>query len=185
MAAPAATLDGDVPTAADEVEEDPATHTRVLALLQQHGAVYRVLQHAPTKTSQESADVRGVPLASGAKAMLVRAGKPLLAHGGGLYVLCVMSAACTADLKKLRGVLGVSRLSMATVAEVRALTGCLPGAVPPFGSLFDGVQTLVDASLQQQGSTINFNAGLRTVSVCDLPVAAYLAIEQPLRAEFT
>ena len=47
---------------------------------------------------------------------------------------------------------------------MRRLTGCVPGAVPPFGSLW-GVRTLVDGSLLQQGPGINFNAGLRTRSV--------------------
>jgi Ala-tRNA(Pro) deacylase len=170
--------------AATAEEEDPATSARVLALLDAHASgAYTTLRHAPTRTSQESADVRGVALASGAKAMLIRASKPL-AHGGP-FVLCVLSAACVADLKKLRAVLGVSRLSMASVAEVQAVTGCIPGAVPPFGSLFPGVATLMDGSLQRQGAVINFNCGLRTLSVLGLPVAAYLAIERPTLAEFT
>lgn len=169
--------------AAPEPAEDPATSARVLALLRGAGAAFSTLEHAPTRTSQESADVRGVPLASGAKAMLLRAAKPL-AHGGH-FVLAVMSAARTADMRRLRAALGVSRLAMASVEEVRSVTGCIPGAVPPFGSLFPGVATLVDASVEAQGPVINFNAGLRTLSVVGLPVGEYLAIERPLRAEFT
>lgn len=165
--------------------EDPATSVRVLSLLREHSVVFTTLEHSPTKTSQESADVRGVQLASGAKAMLMKTAKPL-GHGG-CYVLAVMSASKTADLKKLRGLLGVSRLSMASVDEVRAVTGCIPGAVPPFGSLFvdKGVSTFVDKSLQSQGAFINFNAGLRTLSVCGLSVDAFLAIEKPNLVDFT
>lgn len=172
-----------VPPAVDPATvEDPATNARVLALLASHGALFTTLAHPPTRTSEESAAVRGAPLASGAKAMLVKAAKPL-AHGG-LYVLLVMSAVRTADLKRVRGLLGVARLSLASVDDVRRVTGCIPGAVPPFGSLFPGVRTYMDASLAAQGPVINFNAGLRTHSVLGLPVADYIRIEQPVAADF-
>jgi Ala-tRNA(Pro) deacylase len=159
--------------------EDPTTHARVLALLTAHGASYTTLTHPPTRTSEESAAVRGVPLATGAKAMLVKAAQ---AHGQ--YALLVMSAARTADLKLVRGLLGVTRLSLASVEDVRAVTGCIPGAVPPFGSLFPGVRTYMDASLTAQGPVINFNAGLRGASVLGLSVADYVRIEQPVAADF-
>ena len=68
-------------------------------------------------------------------------------------------------------------MRFATPEEVHQITGCLPGAVPPFGSIF-GVQTIVDESLQKQGDTINFNCGLRTHSM-RLKVQDYLEIEKP------
>jgi len=48
--------------------------------------------------------------------------------------------------------------------EVKKITKCLNGAVPPFGSIF-GIKTYVDNSLVKQGDYISFNAGLRTKSV--------------------
>ena len=57
--------------------------------------------------------------------------------------------------------------------------------MPPFGSLFPGVQTVMDVSLQAQGPEVNFNAGLRTLSVLGLSVEQYLDIEKPIVAEFT
>jgi prolyl-tRNA editing enzyme YbaK/EbsC (Cys-tRNA(Pro) deacylase) len=77
---------------------------------------------------------------------------------------------------------------MASAEEVRAVTGCIPGAVPPFGSLWRGKgvwRTVVDRSLLEQGDEVNFNAGLRTRSVVGLKVAAYLAVEDPLVAVFS
>jgi hypothetical protein len=68
--------------------------------------------------------------------MLLKAGKPL-AHGSP-YVLAVMSAVRTVDWPKIRKLVDSSKLSMASIDDVAALTGCLPGAVPPFGSLFPG-----------------------------------------------
>lgn len=51
--------------------------------------------------------------------------------------------------------------------------------MPPFGSLWPGVATVVDNSLILQGPELNFNAGLRTFSVCGLAVKDFLAIEKP------
>jgi prolyl-tRNA editing enzyme YbaK/EbsC (Cys-tRNA(Pro) deacylase) len=124
------------PVPSSDVAEDDRTHKAVLALLRENGASFDTLTHAPTRTSEESAKVRGVPLASGSKAMLLKAGKPL-AHGSP-YVLAVMSAVRTVDWPKIRKLVDSSKLSMASIDDVAALTGCLPGAVPPFGSLFPG-----------------------------------------------
>lgn len=152
-----------------------------MALLAHHGAHFSTLKHAPTRTSEESAEIRGVPLASGAKAMLMKAGRDL-PHGSP-YVLVVLSAARAVDWKRARKHLASPKLALASLEDVQRLTGCVPGAVPPFGSLFPGVKTLVDASLVSQGPEINFNAGLRTFSVLHLPVAEYLRIEAPEIAE--
>ena len=152
-----------------EVTEDRGTHERVLARLS--GLAFGVLTHAPTKTSEESAAVRGVALASGAKAILA-------ATSTGQHVLVVMSAAVGLDWKKLKAVLGV-KAQMASVDEVRRVTGCVPGAVPPLGSLFPLFAFICDKSLVEQGPTINFNAGLRTVSCVGLATDAYLLLEKP------
>jgi Ala-tRNA(Pro) deacylase len=155
------------PTAAEEAE-DPKTHQRILELLKKYGATFGTLEHQPTKTSQESADVRGVPLASGSKAMLLKS--------KGEFFLAVLSAAKALDLPAIRKLLGISKLSLASLDDVKKITGCLNGAVPPFGSLF-GIKTYLDRSVIEQGPEINFNAGLRTFSVLHLSVADYLRIE--------
>lgn len=168
---------------ASERPEDPATHERLMSFLTGAGAKFIPLSHAPTKTSEESAAVRGVPLASGAKAMLLKCGKTM-AHGTP-FLLAVLSASRKADLGSLRRALGMKSVSLAPVETVWELTGCIPGAVPPFGSLFPGVVTYLDPSLIEQGDTINFNAALRTFSVTHLPVATYLELEKPTILAFS
>jgi len=109
----------------------------------------------------------------------------LLRVGSDAFVLAVLSASKTIDFNKI-GALAAGdgkkkRAQMATVPEVWQATRCLPGAVPPFGSLF-GIATWVDVSLDaQQG--INFNIGLRTES-CAMDLTEYLAIEKPQRGDF-
>jgi Ala-tRNA(Pro) deacylase len=179
--APTACLPAGAAAVADEIE-DPATSDRLLALLASHGVAHTQLRHEPTHTSADSAEVRGATLASGAKALFMKSSKPL--EHGGLYVLAVMSAARKADLSSLKKGLGAKTLSMAPAADVWAVTGCRPGAVPPFGSLWSGVRTVVDPSLVEQGGSINFNAGLRTLSV-SMATADWLAVEGPTTVSFT
>lgn len=163
--------------------EDPETSRRLLAMLREAGVRFGTLEHAPAKTSQESATIRGVPLASGAKAMLIKVsrskGKAKEAEEQGLptHYLCVLSAARKLDIKAVRKLFG--KIRFANEAELREVAGCVVGAVPPFGSLFRGgrVQTVVDPSLMEQGDTINFNCGLRTASVCNLAVKDFLRLE--------
>ena len=94
-----------------------------------------------------------------------------------LFTLAVMSASKKFSWKLVKKVLKAKNIRFATVDEVKSVTGCLPGAVPPFGSVF-GVQTIVDESLGIQGDTINFNCGLRTHSI-QMLYKDYIALEKP------
>jgi len=78
-------------------------------------------------TSQEAADVRGVSLNSGAKAIV------LAAPGDyeKLFYLAVMSAGRRFDSKAFRKIIKTKKLRFATNEEVYELSGCLSGAVPP------------------------------------------------------
>lgn len=99
------------------------------------------------------------------------------------FFLAVMSAARLFDWKLLKKMTGGKSLRFASEEEVAKTTRCVPGAVPPFGSLFH-IRTLLDQSLIDQGNVINFNAGLRTRSV-SMSVSDYLRVESPTIGNFT
>ena len=67
------------------------------------------------------------------------------------------------DNAQVRAILGTRTLRFATPEELLALTGCTPGAVPPFGNLF-GLPVLVDEELAKRDE-IAFNAGSNTTSI--------------------
>lgn len=162
-----------IPAADDHAcEEDATTHHTLLRLLARGGAQFDVCRHVAVRTSEEAAAVRGATLASGAKAMLVSA-KVASAEQ---VVLVVLAADRKLDSKRLKKELRAKGTRFVDPEEVRRLTGCVPGAVPPFGSLW-GVRTLVDGSLLEQGPGINFNAGLRTRSVA-MRTDDYVRIER-------
>ena len=137
------------------------------------------MKHEAVLTSKQASEVRGVTLASGAKAMLLKDNASKLENMDTkvLYTLAVMSASKKFSWKLVKKLLKAKNIRFATVEEVQKVTGCLPGAVSPFGSAY-GVSTIVDESLGIQGETINFNCGLRTHSV-RMMYKDYLAIEKP------
>ena len=94
-----------------------------------------------------------------------------------------MSAAAKLNMKAFKKLLGVKNLSFASPEELKEVAHCLAGAVPPFGSVF-GAQTYCDQSLIDQGSYINFNAGLRTRSV-QMETQKYVELEKPILGEFS
>lgn len=141
---------------------------RLQERLRQGNVAHTVLRHEPVYTSEQAAAVRGTTLASGAKALIVKAGDG--------FVMLVLPADRKLDSRKARTALGVKALRFGTKEEVKELTGLEPGSIPPFGSLF-GLPTHCDPALGENAS-INFNAGDHAVSV-QLAYADYVAFEKP------
>ncbi len=141
---------------------------RLQSVLRDKGVPFTVSHHAPVFTSEEAAAVRGAALASGAKALVVKA--------GAVFRLLVVPADRKLDSKKARVSLGVKALRFATREEVEQLTGLQPGSIPPFGSLF-ALPTSCDPALGENAA-INFNAGDHGISIA-MSYSDYLAVEQP------
>jgi prolyl-tRNA editing enzyme YbaK/EbsC (Cys-tRNA(Pro) deacylase) len=152
----------------------PTVFDRLSARLQEAGIAFTVLRHQAVFTSEEAAAVRGTPLSSGAKALVVKAGDD--------FVLLVLPADRKLDSKKARAGLGVKGLRFATREEVEQLTGLQPGSIPPFGSLFN-LPTCCDPALALNPS-INFNAGDHCISV-QMSYADFVAVEKPRMIEVT
>jgi Ala-tRNA(Pro) deacylase len=146
---------------------------RVEELLKRHDVAFDVLHHEPVYTSQQAAEVRGTPLASGAKALVCK--------GDDRFVMFVLPADRKLANKAIRGALGWRKLRFATPEEVLTLTGLTPGSIPPFGSLFD-LPTYCDARLGEN-EKINFNAGDHSISV-SMPYAEYVRVEDPMLGQF-
>jgi Ala-tRNA(Pro) deacylase len=147
---------------------------RLEAWLRGKSVAFTVLRHAPVFTSEQAAAVRGTSLASGAKALVLKAGDN--------FCLAVLPADRKLDSKKARDALGVKGLRFATKEEVEQLTGLQPGSIPPFGSLF-GLKTYCDPALGENPS-INFNAGNHAISL-QMSYADFASVEAPALTVFT
>src|SRR3989338_4008654 len=142
------------------------TVDRIIALLKARGIEHRVSVHEPVRTSEEAARVRGVPLASGVKALVCKV-------RDSRFVLVLAKGDEKAGLKAVAGLAGVRKLSLASADDVLRLTDCEPGAVPPFG-FAQPLPTYFDARIRAAalararagaGAEVNFNIGLKTHSV--------------------
>lgn len=129
------------------------------------------------------------------------------------YVLVVLSAAKKLDWKVIRlhpQIPKAKGLMMASANEVKQVTGCLTGAVPPFSSCFPpyvipsdkdnndndnhaiqqtkeailSIPVIVDESLLLQGEVIHFNCGLRTHSM-EMRTEDYIQLEKPILGQFS
>lgn len=142
-------------------------------LLDSTGVVYKTEHHEPTRTSEDAARIRGVDMHTGAKALVLYGSKTKQNW------LFVIPADLKLDSKKARMVVGDN---VSFVREPEILTGCVPGSVPPLGSVI-GLKTYVDKRLSDN-ERINFNAGSLTDSI-NMSYADYIAIEKPEIVDIT
>ncbi len=123
---------------------------KLLAFLDQNQVRYTRHSHPTAYTAREVASVEHVPAHRIAKTIIFTS-----ENGFGMAVLPGDSML---DLQNLRGLLGVSRLRLATESELGDLfPDCELGAMGPFGNLC-GLPVYVDAGLASE-ETIAFNAG--------------------------
>ena len=128
---------------------------KALELLISQNIPFEKLVHEPVTTSEAAAGARASRIEQGAKALIVKANEQ--------YYHLIISAAKRVDNNKLRKIVGTNRVRFATPEELKKLTGCLPGAVPPFGNLFNLPVLMDDALLAEE--TVYFNCGSHTVSL--------------------
>ena len=141
---------------------------RLTQSLRDAGIEFAITQHRAVYTSAEAAEVRGVSLHSGAKALILK--------GENEFLMAVIPADLALDSHSLRKRLGSKRMRFATKEEVLEMTGLTPGSIPPFGSLF-GLPTICDVRLREN-ARINFNAGSHTDSV-QMEYDDYVRYERP------
>jgi Cys-tRNA(Pro)/Cys-tRNA(Cys) deacylase len=101
--------------------------TPALAAVEAIGLPHRVIRHGPVGSLAEAARARGVAPADVVKTMVVR-------RGDDDYLFVLVPGDRTISWPKLRGLLGVSRLSMPDAEVARQATGYERGTITPFGS---------------------------------------------------
>src|SRR5262249_14217026 len=137
--------------------------------LRRENVPFRHVTHQPTFTSEESAQARGEPVKVGGKALVVKVGDE--------FRLFVLSAALKFDSTAVKQHFGVKKARFADKEELLALSGLVPGSVPPFGEPILKLPLYVDPSILAN-EVIAFNAGSLTDSII-MTVADYLRIAKP------
>ena len=121
--------------------------------LDEHKIKYVAISHSPSYTAQEIAASAHVPGQEMAKTVIVKV--------DGKMAMAVLPAPHKVDFKLLTKALGARSVELATEQEFAdRFPGCEPGAMPPFGNLFD-MDVFVARKLSED-EEIAFNAGSHT-----------------------
>ncbi len=141
----------------------------IIDLLDEARVSYRMVEHGPTRTCEESAAARGEALEIGGKSIVLKVGQT--------FRLCVLSAARRLNSNAVRRHFGESRARFATAEELAELTGLVPGCVPPFGPPILPLPHVLDEAFLEH-RRIAFNAGSLNHSVV-MQLDDYLRLSRP------
>ncbi len=146
----------------------------IRSLLDEHQTPYTFMEHEAGTTSEEMAAIRkDYSLSEGAKALI------LMTDIG--FIQVVVPGDKKFKNSKLRKVIHTKDIRFATPEELATLTdGVLPGAVPPFGNLFN-LSVYADTTLFDNKHIV-FNCGERTASIA-MQSEDYKAVVCPIVAD--
>lgn len=152
------------------------TYERFVALLDAHGARYRLIDHAPEGRTELVSELRGNTLAAAAKCLviMVKLGKKTTR-----YVLAVVPGDAKVDIAAVRDLLGGTYASFAAADRAEALAGSASGTILPV-SFHPDLELVVDPGLFTH-QEIFFNAARLDRSVA-LATDDYLRVATPRMA---
>jgi Ala-tRNA(Pro) deacylase len=146
---------------------------RIVALLIEAKANFRVIEHEAEGRSEKVSVIRGNRPDQAAKAMVldVRGG-----GGGRRHVLAILPGSRKLDFAAVASLFEARKCGFASPDTAQELTGCVMGAVPPF-ALNPALAVVVDQDLLAN-DTLYFNAGRLDRSM-ELDTRHWLAAANP------
>lgn len=146
---------------------------RLVALLSEAKAKFRVIEHEAEGKSEAISAIRGNRPEQAAKAMVldVRGG-----GGGKRPVLAILPGSAKLDFNAVASLFQARKCGFASPEAARELTGCVMGAVPPF-ALNAALSIVVEEDLLAN-ETLFFNAGRLDRSM-ELDTKDWMAVAKP------
>lgn len=152
---------------------DGPTYRQLLAMLDEHGADYELIEHDPVGTTDVVSALRGHPVAQAAKCLMLIV---KLDRKSKKHVLAVVPGDRKADLDSIRGLYQARYVGFCDTATTERLARAVTGTVLPF-ALDPDVELVVDPSVLDQ-PRLYFNAARLDCSV-SLATADYARIARP------
>jgi Ala-tRNA(Pro) deacylase len=160
-------MDGKEPSSMDCKE-------RMETYLRENGVTFEVKRHSTAYTMPEVAAALHEPGKHVAKVVMVKAGDHM--------AMLVVPSPYRLNMDQVGDLLGVQKVRLAHEHEFGDLfPDCAPGAMPPFGNLYD-VPVYVDRSLaDQEGVVFRIGTHQHTMKVA---YADFARLAQPIVGEF-
>ncbi|MFV8129272.1 YbaK/EbsC family protein [Streptomyces syringium] len=149
------------------------TYEKLIALLDEHGATYRTIDHEAEGGTEAVSKLRGHELAQAAKCIVVMV---KLNKKTKRFVLAVVSGEQRVDLTAVKGLLGGTYAGFASQDVAEELSGCASGTILPF-SFDPELELIVDPALLEH-SEFFFNAARLDRSLA-LSTSDYLKVAEP------
>ncbi len=129
-------------------------HEQLRALLDEKGAVYRVLEHEAEGRTEFITKIRGNRIEQAIKSMVVQV---RMSKKENLYYLANVPGDCRVAFDSIKMHFGAESIGMAPREKAEALTGCAIGSIPPF-SFNEKLGLLADPMIRENEEVV-FNAG--------------------------
>ena len=148
-------------------------YSQLIALLDRHGANYRLIHHSPEGRTELVSKLRGHGVEQAAKCivLMIKLGKKVTR-----YVLAVVPGNARVDLNVVKALLNATYVSFASSEIAERLTGCVSGTILPI-PFNSELQLIVDPTLLENDE-LYFNAARLDRSVV-LKVADYTSLTNP------
>ena len=149
------------------------TYDQLIALLDQHGVQYRLIDHIPEGRTEIISPIRGNTLSQAAKCMvlMVKQGKKVTR-----YVLAVVPGDTRVDFNIVKILMNATYVSFASPEIAERLSGSVVGTVLPF-AFHPELELIVDPALLEN-EEIYFNAARLDRSMA-LKTSDYVALTTP------
>jgi Ala-tRNA(Pro) deacylase len=148
-------------------------HECLKSLLDEQGAVYRVMEHEAEGRTEFITQIRGNDLKQALKSLVLQA---RLNGRENIYCLANVPGDCRVDMAGVKAHFNADSVAIAQREIAEALTGCPIGAIPPFS--FSGQLQVLADPLILENDEIVFNAGRLDRSIF-MKRADYVRIVNP------
>ncbi|MDF3290686.1 MULTISPECIES: YbaK/EbsC family protein [Streptomyces] len=142
------------------VQQETRVFDRLVALLDEHGAAYQVIEHEAEGRTDVVSTLRGNPLSQAAKCVVMRV---KLTKKKSHYVLAVVPGDRRVDLGRVRELWSAQHVSFVERETAERLSGSVSGSIVPF-SFDPALELVVDPDLLEHPRMF-FNAGELDVSL--------------------
>lgn len=155
-----------------------AIYENITELLMDNSIHYDEIEHAPVQTTADSAKFRSeAGWTSGVGS------KNIVFHAKGEFYVVVTTAVKDIKARAFKKEFGTKDIRFATPEELSDHTGCLPGAVPPFGYVRPDITIYFDKDILA-AEFFMFNPGIHTKSIRVKPddmLKVYRAVGNPVK----